>query len=161
MLNYLKTTIFDSPAQTLVNPVNTVGVMGKGLAAQFKHRFPEMFQQYKQICERKELDIGILWLYKSPSKWVINFPTKKHWRSPSKIEHIQAGLQQFVDTYSELEIDSIAFPQLGSGHGGLDFPSEVQPLMEEYLSPLPISIYLHIPTINFSSLVHTYIKRTG
>lgn len=144
MLNYLTESIFDSPAQTLVNPVNTVGVMGKGLALEFKRRYPEMFTQYKQLCDRKELVVGTLWLYKSPTKWVLNFPTKAHWRSPSKVAYIQAGLREFIDTYAGLGIESIAFPQLGSGLGGLDFDSQVRPLMEEYLSSLAIDIYIHV-----------------
>jgi O-acetyl-ADP-ribose deacetylase (regulator of RNase III) len=143
MLNYVITNIFDSPAQTLVNTVNTVGVMGKGVAAEFKRRYPEMFRRYRDLCEEGQIDIGKLYLYRTPNKWVLNFPTKKHWRYPSKIEYIELGLQKFVETYTELGITSISFPQLGCGNGGLPWKT-VLPVMEKYLKGLPISTYIHL-----------------
>ncbi|WP_052646707.1 macro domain-containing protein [Paenibacillus terrae] len=144
MITYVKTNIFESPAQVLVNTVNTVGVMGKGIAKQFKDIYPEMFKQYQTFCERKLLDVGKLWVYKTPHKWILNFPTKKHWRSPSKIEYIEMGLQKFVETYAEKGIYSISFPLLGCGNGGLDWETEVKPLMESYLKPLPIDVFIHL-----------------
>lgn len=78
MLTYVTTNLFDSPAQTLVNAVNTVGVMGKGIAAEFKRRYPEMFERYKALCDREWIAIGRLHLYRTPGKWVLNFPTKRH-----------------------------------------------------------------------------------
>lgn len=143
MILYVQGDLFQSPAQVLVNTVNTVGVMGKGVALQFKQMFPEMFAQYRELCERKQFDIGKLWLYRSPNKWVLNFPTKQHWRQPSKIEYIAAGLKKFVDTYDEMGIHSIAFPPLGCGNGQLDFKSQVQPLMHEYLARLPIDVFIY------------------
>lgn len=143
MILYVQGDLFQSPAQVLVNTVNTVGVMGKGVALQFKQMFPEMFAQYRELCEQKQFDIGKLWLYRSPNKWVMNFPTKRHWRQPSKIEYISAGLQKFVDTYDEMGIHSIAFPPLGCGNGQLDFKSQVQPLMHEYLARLPIDVFIY------------------
>ena len=144
MILYIKGDLFQSPAQVLVNPVNTVGVMGKGLALDFKHLLPEMYRQYRILCERKQFFIGQLWLYKSPQKWVLNFPTKKHWRLPSRVEYIEAGLRKFVQVYSKWGIRSIAFPPLGCGNGQLDFRTQVMPLMEEYLRPLPIDIFIYI-----------------
>lgn len=144
MIIYVKGNIFESPAQVLVNTVNTVGVMGKGIAKQFKDIYPEMFAQYQVFCENKDLDIGKLWIYKSDHKWILNFPTKKHWRSPSKLEYIEAGLEKFVSTYEEKGITSISFPLLGCGNGGLDWENEVKPLMEKYLRPLPIEVYIHL-----------------
>lgn len=143
MINYVTTTLFDSPAQTLVNTVNTVGVMGKGVAAEFRHRYPEMFRRYRELCEERQLDIGKLYLYRTPNKWVLNFPTKKHWRNPSRIEYIEAGLQKFVDTYTVSGITSISFPQLGCGNGNLPW-SMVRPVMEKYLRSLPIPVYIHL-----------------
>jgi len=143
MILYVKGNLFDSPAQVLVNTVNTVGVMGKGVALEFKRLFPEMYQQYRELCERGQFDIGKLWLYKSPQKWVLNFPTKKHWRAPSRVEYIEAGLKKFVQVYSYWGIHSIAFPPLGCGQGQLDFETQVQPLMESYLKSLPIDVFIY------------------
>jgi O-acetyl-ADP-ribose deacetylase (regulator of RNase III) len=135
--------IFESPAQTLVNTVNTVGVMGKGIAADFKRRYPEMFQIYKTFCAKKQFRVGQLYVYRTANKWVLNFPTKQHWRNPSKIEWIEACLKKFVETYTAQGITSISFPQLGCGNGGLSW-DEVRPLMERYLEDLPIPVYVHV-----------------
>lgn len=144
MITYVHDDLFQSPAKVLVNTVNTVGVMGKGLAADFKRYFPAMFDQYQTLCETGKLTTGKLMLYRTPHKWVLNFPTKKHWRSSSHIEYIEAGLQKFVSTYAEQGITSVSFPRLGSGLGGLDWDEAVQPLMEAYLAPLPIAVYIHL-----------------
>lgn len=143
MILYVKGNLFQSPAQVLVNTVNTVGVMGKGIALEFKRLFPEMYCQYRNLCEQKRFEIGKLWLYKSPNKWVLNFPTKQDWRSPSRIEYIEAGLNRFVETYAALGIHSIAFPPLGCGNGQLHFDTQVKPLMESYLRHLPIDIFIY------------------
>jgi O-acetyl-ADP-ribose deacetylase (regulator of RNase III) len=143
MLEYISGNLLDSPAQTLVNTVNTVGVMGKGIALEFKHRYPEMFERYAAFCKADKFKIGMLYLYRTPNKWVLNFATKKHWRNPSKLEYIETGLKKFVETYAEHGIISIAFPQLGCGNGGLEW-SVVKPVMESYLRPLPIPVYLYI-----------------
>ncbi len=143
MINYVKMDLFQSPAHVLVNAINTDGVMGKGIAKTFKSIYPEMFKQYQYYCEKDMLAVGKLWVYKTPNKWVLNFPTKIYWRNPSKLEYIEAGLQKFFETYEERGIDSIAFPPLGCGNGGLDWESQVKPLMEKYLKDLPIDIYIH------------------
>ena len=83
MITYVVCDLFQSPARVLVNTVNTVGVMGKGIAKDFKRIYPDMFREYQRICERNSFDIGDLWLYKTTNKWVLNFPTKRHWRQPS------------------------------------------------------------------------------
>lgn len=136
--------IFKSPARVLVNTVNTVGVMGKGIAKDFKRIYPEMFKEYQILCEKNEFEIGRLWLYKTKNKWVLNFPTKKHWRSPSKVEYIEKGLQKFVATYAENGITSISFPMLGCGNGELSWEKDVRPLMEHYLKNLRIDVYIHL-----------------
>jgi O-acetyl-ADP-ribose deacetylase (regulator of RNase III) len=145
MITYLKSDLFESPAQVLVNAVNTIGAMGKGIALEFKRKYPEMFKQYQTHCKNGAFDIGQLWLYKSPEKWVLNFPTKRDWRDSSRIEYIDIGLKRFVETYEAEGIKSISFPRLGSGLGGLNWENEVKPLMEKYLNPLPIEVIIHMP----------------
>jgi O-acetyl-ADP-ribose deacetylase (regulator of RNase III) len=143
ILTYIKGDLFSSPAQVLVNTVNTVGVMGRGIALEFKNRYPEMFKTYQKKCENKSIDIGKLFLWKKEEKWVLLFPTKKHWRYPSQIGYIEEGLKKFANIYDKLGIESIAFPRLGCGNGGLDW-NEVRPIMEKYLKNLPIHIYIYI-----------------
>ncbi|MGR9171990.1 macro domain-containing protein [Rhizobium sp. KDH_Rht_773_N] len=142
MLVYRRTDLFSSPAQTLVNTVNCVGIMGKGIAKEFKNREPEMFRAYQKICDEKLLEPGKLWLWRGKDYLTLNFPTKIHWRNPSRIEWIEMGLQKFVATYQAVGIREISFPRLGCGNGGLDW-ADVRPLMEKYLSELPIDIYIH------------------
>lgn len=149
MVTYISGNIFTSPAKVLVNPVNTVGVMGKGLAKQFKANFPDMFKQYQKICDAKQLDIGKLWLYKTPNKWVLNFPTKTTWRKPSQLEYIQKGLEKFVNSYEKYDLSSVAFPKLGCGNGELDWETEVKPLMESYLSKIPIMVFVYLGAQTF------------
>lgn len=143
MITYVKGDLFESPAQTLVNTVNTVGVMGRGVALEFKRIYPKMFEEYRQLCEQKKLDVGKLHLFKSRHKWILNFPTKREWRQPSRVEYIKAGLAAFVSTYAAAGIRSVAFPPLGCGNGQLDFAKDVQPLMHAYLNPLPIPVFVY------------------
>ena len=145
MISYVSGNLFESPAQTLVNTVNTVGVMGKGIAFQFKQIYPKMFETYQRLCASGDLDIGRLFLFRTPNKLVLNFPTKREWRKPSRPEYIEAGLRRFVEVYSKAGITSIAFPPLGCGNGELDFDTIVRPLMEKHLSDLPIPVYLYPP----------------
>ncbi len=143
MITYVKGNLFESPAQVLVNTVNTVGVMGKGIALEFKQIYPDMFEEYRKLCEQRKLRIGTLHLFRTPHKWVLNFPTKEHWRQPSRVEYIEAGLRTFVRIYAEAGINSVAFPPLGCGNGQLDFESQVRPLLEKYLNPLPIAVFVY------------------
>lgn len=142
MLSYHRTSLLTSQAQTVVNTVNTVGVMGKGIASAFKKRYPDMFKEYRRLCRAEEFQVGQLWLWKAPEQWVLNFPTKKHWRNPSKLSYIQAGLRKLVEQYEKRGIREIAFPRLGCGHGGLDW-DDVRSLMELHLRPIPILVYIH------------------
>lgn len=148
MITYVGNSLYESPAQVLVNTVNTQGVMGKGVAAEFKRIYPKMFEQYRDLCERRKIDIGVLWIYKTPRKWILNFPTKKHWRNPSKPEYIEAGLRKFYEQFAIAGIHSIAFPALGCGNGGLDWQETVKPLMEKCLNKLPIDVFIHLPWVN-------------
>jgi O-acetyl-ADP-ribose deacetylase (regulator of RNase III) len=139
--------ILQSNSQAIVNTVNTVGVMGKGLALKMKDKYPEMYIDYKKKCEANELKIGKLhyYFYEKPvKKIIINFPTKKDWRSKSKIEDIRMGLIYFAKNYQNLGIQSVAFPPLGCGNGGLNW-KDVKKEMEKYLGDLKnieINIYI-------------------
>jgi O-acetyl-ADP-ribose deacetylase (regulator of RNase III) len=156
MLMFVNTSILESNAQTIVNTVNTVGVMGKGLAHVMRERYPEMYRQYKNLCDQELLDVGKLWLWKGPETWVLNFPTKRHWRYPSKLDYIEAGLAKFVQSYEEKGIREISFPRLGCGNGGLAW-SDVKPMMESYLRRLPIRIFIHDFEANIGASEHQVI----
>ncbi len=142
-LSYHKGDLFDSKAQVIVNPVNCKGHMGKGLALAFKQRYPHMFASYQQECREGKLYIGQPTLYKASTPWILNFPTKDHWRDDSKIEYLEEGLQYFVDHYKALDIQSIAFPKLGAGLGKLSW-NVVGPLMVKYLSLVDIDVSIYI-----------------
>lgn len=137
--------LFESSAQTLVNTVNCVGVMGKGIAAEFKERYPDMFRDYKRRCDARQVQLGHPYLYKDlMGISIVNFPTKEHWRSPSRLQDIEQGLDLFVACYREWGITSVAFPPLGCGNGGLDW-RDVGPLMYRRLSQLSIPVEIYAP----------------
>lgn len=137
--------LFESNAQTLVNTVNCVGIMGKGIAQEFKKRFPEMFRDYEDRCTRNEVQPGQPYIYKTLyDKAIINFPTKKHWRSVSRIEDIYNGLTVFIQKYKEWGVTSVAFPPLGCGNGGLEW-DVVGPMMYQQLSKLDIPVEIYAP----------------
>ncbi len=126
MINYITGNLFDSKAEALVNTVNTVGVMGKGIALQFKKLFPTNYKIYKELCDNKAFEIGNVLVVQDQNvitgeKLIINFPTKKHWKSPSEYEYIEKGLDELIKVIKEKEIKSIALPPLGSGNGGLQW----------------------------------------
>lgn len=134
--------IFTSKCQTIVNTVNCVGVMGAGIAFECRLRYPEMYERYVELCQENKIDIGMLWIYKSPERWVLNFPTKKNWKYPSKTEYLRAGLDKFLQTYQQKGIESIAFPLLGADKGGI--PHEVSlGIMKEYLDKADIDIEIY------------------
>lgn len=137
--------MFESSAKTLVNTVNCVGIMGKGIAQEFKKRYPEIFDQYKKECEKGEIVPGIPRFYNNLfNHSVINFPTKKHWKSPSLLKDIEKGLDVFLEKYKEWGVESIAFPPLGCGNGGLSWDI-VGPLMYQKLSQADIPIEIYAP----------------
>lgn len=137
--------IFESSAQTLVNTVNCVGVMGKGIALEFKNKYPEMYKEYVQLCAKKQVKPGEPYYYSDLlGSSIINFPTKDHWRSPSKLSYIQNGLEWFRNNYQRFNITSVAFPPLGCGNGGLPWKT-VGPLMYRMLFDLPINIEIYAP----------------
>ncbi len=137
--------IFESKAQVLVNTVNCVGVMGKGIAAEFKKRYPLMFKDYSERCASHSITAGQPYYYSDlTGASVINFPTKDHWRSPSQLSYIIDGLDWFVNNYEKLKIKSVAFPPLGCGNGGLSWDT-VGPIMYQKLNNLPIDIEIYAP----------------
>lgn len=139
MINETQGNLLAAPVEALVNTVNTVGVMGKGIALQFKRAFPENFAAYEAACQAGQVRVGQMFVVKnrtlSGPAWIINFPTKKHWRGKSKLEWIDSGLDDLIKTILELGIRSIAIPPLGAGNGGLEWPS-VRELINRKLKPL-------------------------
>lgn len=138
-MNYTKGNILESNTEVIINPVNTVGVMGKGLALQFKQKFPTNYKIYKEACKNKSIDIGKLLLVDESNlerkQFIINFPTKKHWHNPSKIEYIEEGLKDLVRIIETQKFKSIAIPALGCGLGGLEWEN-VKLLIEKQLGNL-------------------------
>ena len=135
-----KGDIFEAEAEALVNTVNTVGVMGKGVALQFRRAFPDNYKAYVAACKRDEVKVGKMFVFDRHTlenpRYVINFPTKKHWRGRSEIEYVQEGLEDLILQIRELDIRSVAIPPLGCGNGGLDW-GEVRALIEEASDRLP------------------------
>ncbi|WP_306204190.1 type II toxin-antitoxin system antitoxin DNA ADP-ribosyl glycohydrolase DarG [Actinoplanes sp. RD1] len=149
MINSAEGDLLAADVEALVNTVNCVGVMGKGLALQFKRRYPGVFRKYEQACRNGDVRTGHMHVVVTDElhgpRYVINFPTKKHWRSPSRLEYIDQGLTDLVRTIRELGITSIAIPPLGAGNGGLHWP-DVAALIERHLGALPdVDVQLFAP----------------
>lgn len=137
--------LFESQAKTLVNTINCVGVMGKGIALDFKKRYPDMYDEYVSMCSSGIIRPGTPYVYQDLyGTSILNFPTKDHWRSPSKLSYIVSGLAWFREHYHEYGITSIAFPPLGCGNGGLSWEI-VGPIMYDNLKDLPIDIEIYAP----------------
>ncbi len=149
MLQLIKGDILKADAEALVNTVNCVGVMGRGIALQFRKAFPENFKAYKSACDKKQLHPGIMFVYdlnrfQNP-RYVVNFPTKRHWKGKSKIEDIKSGLEALVQEVSKRNIRSIAIPPLGCGLGGLHWP-QVKQIIEKVFNALPgVHVLLYEP----------------
>jgi len=143
MIELTTGNLLDADVEALVNTVNTVGVMGKGVALMFKEAFPENFKAYEAACKRKEVRVGRMFVTERGQfigpKFIINFPTKQHWRNPAKIEWIEAGLEDLKRVIIENDIHSIAIPPLGSGNGGLIW-SEVRKKRLIPLSQVRLSV---------------------
>ena len=135
-----KGNLMEADAEALVNTVNTVGVMGKGIALQFSRAFPDNLVAYEKVCKAKELCPGKMFVFQTSElngpRWIVNFPTKRHWRGSSRIEDIQAGLQALIEEIRNRQIHSIAVPPLGCGNGGLDW-NKVQPLIVKAFAQIP------------------------
>jgi O-acetyl-ADP-ribose deacetylase (regulator of RNase III) len=161
MMTFTQGNLLDASVEALVNTVNTVGVMGKGIALMFKEAFPANFRAYEEACEQKQVKIGKMFVTEnrtfSGPRWIINFPTKKHWRQPSKLEWVTDGLVDLRRVIEEHQIHSIALPPLGAGNGGLEW-SEVRPEVERILGDLDgVDILVFEPTAKYQNVA----KRTG
>lgn len=142
-IEYKSGDMFDESTEAIVNTVNCVGVMGKGVALEFKRRWPSNYRAYRKVCDDKALQPGKMFIFENSDllepgvhRYLINFPTKAHWRSKSKIEYIENGLDDFVREIGARGIKSVSMPPLGCGNGGLDW-NEVRPIIEQHLSELP------------------------
>ena len=152
-IEFTEGDIFSQSAEAIVNPVNCVGVMGRGLALQFRERYPDAFEAYRAACEDQRLRPGRVFLYETglqQPRWIVHFPTKRHWRDPSVMSDIEAGLGDLAKTIERNNIRSIAIPALGSGLGGLDW-NDVRPLLAARLAATPAAITVLEPR----SLAHS------
>ena len=140
--------LLKADVEALANSVNTVGVMGKGIALQFKNAFPGNFKAYEAACKKQAVRLGEVFVFDNgqlmPPRWIINFPTKGHWRARSRIRDVADGLDDLRHVIEELEISSIALPPLGCGHGGLEW-DEVRSLIKERLGDLDVAVHLYAP----------------
>lgn len=161
MITYRQGNLLDAEVEAVVNTVNTVGVMGKGIALMFKERFKDNFKAYTAACKAGEVKVGEMFVTPTHEldgpRWVINFPTKQHWRNPSKMEWIETGLADLVRVIREKGIRSVALPPLGCGNGGLEW-SEVRPRIEAALGGLDdVEIITFPPTEKYQNVA----KREG
>ncbi len=162
MIKVLIGNIFESQAQTLVNTVNCVGVMGKGIAQEFKKRYPEMYRDYKNRCDIGVVQLGEPYYYKNLyDKTIINFPTKNHWRAMSRLDDIKKGLDVFIEKYKQWGIESVAFPPLGCGNGGLEW-EVVGPVMYQKLIDIEIPVEIYAPYGTHQKyLTNEFLSGTG
>jgi O-acetyl-ADP-ribose deacetylase (regulator of RNase III) len=156
-MKFVTGNLLSAPTEAIVNTVNTVGVMGKGIALQFKERFPQNFFAYKKACKLGNVETGKMFVFKemtiSGEKTIINFPTKKEWFQKSQYSYIEAGLEDLVRVIRNLDIKSIAIPPLGCGNGGLDW-EKVKPMLEKYLSDLEgVEILIFEPDANIRKIL--------
>lgn len=150
MIEHCKGNLLEADVEALTNPVNCIGVMGKGLALDFKKAYPENFHLYKLACNKGEVKPGAMFITTTnltKPKYIINFPTKRHWRETSYIEDIKSGLVALVADIKSLEIQSIALPALGCGLGGLRW-QDVEPLIVSAFEQLPeVQVKLYLPFV--------------
>ncbi|WP_027708950.1 macro domain-containing protein [Zooshikella ganghwensis] len=150
MITFKQGNIFEDDAEALVNPVNCVGVMGKGLALEFKKRFPENFKSYKQQCTQKLLETGKVYIteeqFDGSKKYIVNFPTKMHWRGKSKLEYIQSGLEDLVIQCKNFSIKSVAIPAIGAGLGGLKWEEVKKVIFDQLAEVSEICFVVYEPT---------------
>lgn len=162
MINILKGNILNSKAEAIINTVNTKGIMGKGIALQFKNAYPEMFNDYQKACKEGIVTTGKMHIWKNTDmfgpKYIINFPTKDDWKQKSKIEYIEKGLADLVLVIKELGISSIAIPPLGCGNGGLNWVKVKNTILDS-LKPLnTINIELYEPSGSPDTLIKNHAK---
>jgi len=156
MMHFTQGNLLEADVEAVVNTVNTVGVMGKGIALMFKERFPENCKAYEAACKSGQVQIGRMFVTTSTElsgpRWIINFPTKQHWRNPSKLEWIAQGLQDLRAVIAEKQIHSIAIPPLGSGNGGLNWGA-VRPVIEAALGQIDgLEVIVYEPTAKYQNV---------
>lgn len=147
MIIYKQGNLFEDEAEAFVNAVNLVGVMGAGIALQFKKRYPEMFKDYKKQCKAGKLALGTMHVYKRKEenpKYIINFPTLYHWKDKSKLKDIKQGLEDLLTVVKKKKIKSIAIPALGCGVGGLEW-REVKQVIENTFKDSKVQVHLYEP----------------
>jgi O-acetyl-ADP-ribose deacetylase (regulator of RNase III) len=141
--------LLEAKVEALVNTVNCVGIMGKGIALQFKQAFPENFKVYAKACKHDEVQLGRMFVYSTDSlfnpKYIINFPTKKHWKSKSKLKDVEQGLNDLIKVINTFKIKSIAIPPLGSGLGGLNWPDVKQLIVSAFEKVPDVDVHLYEP----------------
>lgn len=149
MLKFVTGDLLHDDAEAIVNTVNCVGVMGKGLALQFKRKFPNNYLVYRTACAQRQVKLGEVFVVETGSmmgpKWIVNFPTKGHWKSNSNLDDIRHGLESLWDFIEETQIESVALPPLGAGNGGLAW-GDVKPLIEEFAASTPAEIRMYAPS---------------
>jgi O-acetyl-ADP-ribose deacetylase (regulator of RNase III) len=156
MISFTQGNLLEANVEAVVNTVNTVGIMGKGIALMFKDKFPANFAAYARACERKDVRIGTMFVTENQQlfgqKWIINFPTKIHWRTRTKIEWIEEGLEDLVRVIADKNIRSIAVPPLGCGNGGLDW-GDVRPLIVDALGDIAdLEVIVYEPTSKYQNV---------
>ena len=160
MIEFTQGNLLEAKAEALVNTVNTVGVMGKGIALMFKERFDDNYRQYAQACKAKQVRTGHMFITEPSEldgpRWIVNFPTKQHWRSPSRLEWVIEGLQDLRCFLLDKQVKSVAIPPLGAGNGGLDW-TQVREQIEQALGDLGTRITVFEPTPNYQNVA----KRSG
>lgn len=146
MITFVDGNIFDSPAQVITNTINCVGVMGKGLALEFKRRFPKMYEDYRIRCQKGDVLPGRPYLWEDDKVQILNFPTKRHWRENSRLDDIEEGLRYLANHYQEMGLHTLALAPLGCGNGGLNW-NDVKPLIERYLGSVPdLEVFAYRPS---------------
>ncbi len=161
MMRFTQGNLLEAPVEAVVNTVNTVGVMGKGIALMFKERFPENFRAYAAACKAGEVQVGRMFVTAGVElegpRWIINFPTKKDWKHATRIEWVASGLDALKEVIQEHQVQSVAIPPLGCGNGGLEW-SVVRPLIEEKLGDLTgVDVIVFEPTAKYQNVA----KRKG
>src|ERR1044072_852194 len=156
MIRCTEGNLLDADVEAVVNTVNTYGVMGKGIALMFKERFPKNFKEYAAACKAGQVRVGAMLVTSVDElggpRWVVNFPTKEHWRPPTKLEWVRDGLAALKEVIREKQIRSIAVPPLGCGNGGLDW-AVVRPLIEDALGELEgVEVIVYEPTAQYQNI---------
>lgn len=161
MIRFTEGNLLTAPVDALVNTVNTVGVMGKGIALMFRERYPQNYKLYAAACKAKQVQVGRMFVTETGElngpRWIVNFPTKQHWRSPSRLEWVVDGLQDLRRFLLEQGVRSVAVPPLGAGNGGLDWAA-VRPEVERALADLPgVDVWVYEPAARYQNVA----KRAG